>query len=173
MTKRDKLKAEIKQTRPFDSLQEEVVLSMLRTADQLAVPMNDLLRAADLSLSQYNVLRILRGSAGAQLACGEISDRMVRRDPDLTRLLDRLEKRGLVSRSRGTTDRRVVLASITPDGIRLVEELDDAVQSTIRRTLAHMPDDRLGTLCELLEEARNGGQTDEAADGHPIRNTRR
>src|SRR5687768_13858965 len=107
-----RLKKEIKQTRPFNSSQEEVVLAMLRTADQLASPMNEVLRESDLSLSQYNVLRILRGSAGDGLACGEISERMVRRDPDLTRLLDRLETRGLVERSRGTKDRRVVTAVI-------------------------------------------------------------
>ncbi|MGZ8869232.1 MAG: MarR family winged helix-turn-helix transcriptional regulator, partial [Thermoanaerobaculia bacterium] len=112
-----RLKSEIKQKRPFSSLQEEVVLGMLRTADQLAVPMNEILRAAELSLSQYNVLRILRGSAGEGLSCGEIAERMVRRDPDLTRLLDRLEKRGLVTRARSTTDRRVVLAEIAPEGL--------------------------------------------------------
>ncbi|HSP17224.1 MAG TPA: MarR family transcriptional regulator [Thermoanaerobaculia bacterium] len=150
-----KLKREIKQTKPFSSLQEEVVLSMLRTADQLAVPMTDVLREANLSLSQYNVLRILRGAGGEGLPCGEISDRMVRRDPDLTRLLDRLETRGLVSRSRGTTDRRVVRATITGEGLGLLESLDERVGATIRKTLSHMPKDRLNALCELLEEARD------------------
>src|SRR5688572_3852135 len=107
-----KLKREIKQQRPFSSIHEEVVLGLVRTADQLAMPMNELLRQAGLSLSQYNILRILRGAGGEGLPCGEISERMVRRDPDLTRLLDRLEKSGLVSRARSTTDRRVVLAAI-------------------------------------------------------------
>jgi DNA-binding MarR family transcriptional regulator len=152
-----RLRSEIKQKRPFGSLQEEVVLSMLRTADQLAVPMNEILRGVDLSLSQYNVLRILRGSAGEGLSCGEIAERMVRRDPDLTRLLDRLENRGLVKRARSTTDRRVVLAEIAPEGLRLLEHLDGEVEKTVRKTLAHMPADRLATLCELLEEARGGG----------------
>ena len=149
-----KLKQEIKQTRPFTSLHEEVVLSMLRTADQLAVPMNDVLREANLSLSQYNVLRILRGAGEDGLPCGEISDRMVRRDPDLTRLLDRLEARELVARSRGTTDRRVVRATITKEGLRLLASLDDAVNDSVKKTLSHMPKDRLNALCELLEEAR-------------------
>ena len=151
-----RLKSELKQKRPFGSLQEEVVLSMLRTADQLAVPMNEILRAVDLSLSQYNVLRILRGSRGEGLSCGEIAERMVRRDPDLTRLLDRLENRGLVKRSRSTTDRRVVLAEIAPDGLGLLEHLDDEIEKTVRKTLSHMPADRLTMLCELLEEARAG-----------------
>ncbi|HET7704675.1 MAG TPA: MarR family transcriptional regulator [Thermoanaerobaculia bacterium] len=152
-----RLKSEIKQKRPFASLQEEVVLGMMRTADQLAVPMNEILRRTDLSLSQYNVLRILRGSAGEGLSCGDISERMVRRDPDLTRLLDRLEKRGLVTRSRSTTDRRVVLAEIAPEGLRLLESLDDEVEATVKKTLGHMPADRLTMLCELLDEAREGG----------------
>ena len=150
-----KLKKELKQTRPFASLHEEVVLSMLRTADQLAVPMNDVLREANLSLSQYNVLRILRGAGPDSLPCGEISDRMVRRDPDLTRLLDRLEARGLVARSRDTTDRRIVRASITKEGLNLLASLDEGVQTTIKKTLSHMSKERLNALCELLEEARS------------------
>jgi DNA-binding MarR family transcriptional regulator len=154
----NRLKSEIKQKRPFSSVQEEVVLSMLRTADQLAVPMNEVLRQASLSLSQYNVLRILRGAAEEGLPCGEISERMVRRDPDLTRLLDRLEARALVARSRGTSDRRVVRANITKDGLRLLDSLDDAIQQTMRKTLAHMPAKRLDALCELLEEARSGSE---------------
>ena len=152
-----KLKNEIKQTKPFASAQEEVVLSMMRTADQLAVPMTEVLREANLSLSQYNVLRILRGADADGLPCGEISERMVRRDPDLTRLLDRLETRGLVTRSRGTTDRRVVRASISNEGLRLLESLDEKMDATVRRTLSHMPKARLKALCELLEEARANG----------------
>ncbi|HVS33049.1 MAG TPA: MarR family transcriptional regulator [Thermoanaerobaculia bacterium] len=151
-----RLKSEIKQKRPFTSLQEEVVLAMLRTADQLAVPMNEVLREANLSLSQYNVLRILRGAGHEGLPCGEISERMVRRDPDLTRLLDRLEARGLVTRSRDTGDRRVVRSIIARDGLRVLESLDDTIDKTVRKTLAHMPARRLDALCELLEEARGG-----------------
>ncbi|HEX7706893.1 MAG TPA: MarR family transcriptional regulator [Thermoanaerobaculia bacterium] len=155
-----RLKQEIKQTRPFKSLKEEVVLSLMRTADQISLPMTEVLREANLSHSQYNVLRILRGSSGEGLACGEISERMVRRDPDLTRLLDRLEARGLVIRSRGTSDRRVVHAAISEPGLRLLEELDQIVDTTIERTLSHMPKQRLKALCELLEEARSATQPD-------------
>ena len=108
-----KLKREIKQTKPFTSPQEEVVLSMLRTADHVTAPMNEVLREARLSLSQYNVLRILRGAGDEGLACGEIADRMVRRDPDLTRLLDRLEAQQLVTRSRGTASPHASLSAIT------------------------------------------------------------
>jgi DNA-binding MarR family transcriptional regulator len=153
-----RLNREIKQKKPFTSLQEEVVLAMTRTADQLAAPMNELLRDANLSLSQYNVLRILRGAGEDGLPCGEISERMVRRDPDLTRLLDRLESRGVVTRSRGTTDRRVVRASITREGLRLLASLDEPLETTVKKTLGHMSKARLEALRELLEEARGGGE---------------
>jgi len=149
-----KLKEEIKQTKPFPTVQEEAILALSRTADQLAAPMNEVLRAANLSASQYNILRILRGSAREGLACGEISERMVRRDPDLTRLLDRLEARGLVTRARGTTDRRVILASITQQGLDLLASLDEPVRTSIRKALGHVPEERLRTLVEILEEIR-------------------
>jgi DNA-binding MarR family transcriptional regulator len=149
-----KLKREIKQTRPFRTLQEEVVLSMLRTADQLAAPMTELLRATKLSFSQYNVLRILRGAGGEGLPCGEILERMVRRDPDLTRLLDRLEAAGLVARTRGTADRRVVTARITAEGLSLLDSLDRRVEDAVEKTLSHMPKKRLEALRDLLEQAR-------------------
>lgn len=148
------LKEEIKQKRPFSSVEEEVVLSIMRTSDLVVAPLNEVLRAANLSSSQYNVLRILRGSAGEPLPCGEISLRMVRRDPDLTRLLDRMEARGLVSRERGTSDRRVVFAAITRAGTELLDSLDEPVEKAVSESLAHMPAKRLRLLLELLEEVR-------------------
>ena len=150
-----RLKTEIKQTRQF-TIHEEVVLAMLRTADLLAAPMNDVLRDHSLSLSQYNVLRILRGAPADGLACGDVSERMIRRDPDLTRLLDRLETRGLVARARGSKDRRVVTATITEEGRALLDALDRKVDAAIRKTLAHMPESRIEQLIDLLEEARAG-----------------
>jgi DNA-binding MarR family transcriptional regulator len=149
-----RLKREIKQRRPFSSVQEEVVLSIMRTADQVVAPMNEVLRGAGLSSSQYNILRILRGSGEEGLPCGEISERMVRRDPDLTRLLDRLEAAGLVRRERDTRDRRIVRAMVTDAGLKLLESLDDPVEETLRRSLAHVPVARLRALLELLEEVR-------------------
>ena len=149
-----KLTQELKQKRPFPTVQEEAILALARTADQLAVPMNEILRGANLSASQYNVLRILRGSAPEGLPCGDISERMVRRDPDLTRLLDKLEARGLVIRTRGTADRRVVLAAITEEGLALLKTLDAPVQASVKGALAHVPEARLRTLVEILEEIR-------------------
>ncbi|HWS70576.1 MAG TPA: MarR family transcriptional regulator, partial [Thermoanaerobaculia bacterium] len=138
-----KLRREIKQKRPFRSVQEEVGLSLLRTADHIAVRPNEVLREAGLSSSQYNVLRILRGAGEEGLPCGEISERMVRRDPDLTRLLDRLEKSDLVVRERDTKDRRVVRASITKKGLALLDSLDAPVEESVRSALSHMPVKRL------------------------------
>jgi DNA-binding MarR family transcriptional regulator len=148
-----KLKQEIQQNKPFTSLQEEVVLSLERTAGLVTQPIADVLKASSLSTSQYNVLRILRGS-GEGLPCGEISLRMVRRDPDLTRLLDRLDARGLVTRTRDTRDRRVVLAAITPEGIALLDEIDAPMHDALQRVLAHVPEKKLRALLELLEDVR-------------------
>ncbi|HEX7831286.1 MAG TPA: MarR family transcriptional regulator [Thermoanaerobaculia bacterium] len=155
-----KLKDEIKQKKPFPTVQEEAILSVLRTADQLTAANTEVLRGANLSHSQYNVLRILRGAGAEGLPCGEISERMIRRDPDLTRLLDRLETRGLVSRARGVADRRVVRASITEEGLALLASLDAPLQAGIQSLLAHVAHERLVTLIEILEEIRVSDRDD-------------
>ena len=111
------------------------------------------LKAEDLSLTQYNVLRILRG-APQGLPCGEIASRMITRDPDVTRLLDRMEKRGLISRSRESRDRRLVLARIAAEGLKLVNRLDEPVQKIHRKQLGHMGKERLQALVDLLAAAR-------------------
>ena len=113
-----------------------------------------MLRSEDLSATQYNVLRILRG-APEGLACGEIAKRMITRDPDITRLLDRLEKRGLISRCRETRDRRTVLARITADALKLLTRLDEPVQEVHRRQLGHLGRERLRALAELLYATRS------------------
>ena len=113
-----------------------------------------LLKTEDLSSNQYNVLRILRGSPDG-LPCGEIASRMITRDPDITRLLDRLEKRDLISRCRETKDRRMVMARITPEGLKLLGRLDDPVEEAHRRQLGHLGRERLRALTELLLAARS------------------
>jgi DNA-binding MarR family transcriptional regulator len=154
-----KLKQELRQKRPFVSVQEEALLAILRTADQVIVPLNEVLRTAELSHSQYNILRILRGAGPEGLPCGEIGERMVRRDPDVTRLLDRLDRRELIARTRGTKDRRVVCASITPAGLTLLESLDGPVEESVRRALADVPVAHLKNLIDGLEEIRGGVQS--------------
>src|SRR6266404_9052852 len=106
--------------------EEAAFLDLLRTTDMLSRGPAQVLKTEDLSATQYNVLRILRG-APEGLPCGEIASRMITRDPDVTRLLDRLEKRGLISRRRETRDRRTVVAQITPHGSKLLARLDEPV----------------------------------------------
>ena len=137
------------------SPEETAFLDLLRTADMLTRRAVWVLKADDLSHTQYNVLRILRG-APQGLPCGEIASRMITRDPDVTRLLDRMEKRGLISRCRESRDRRLVLARITPEGLKLVNRLDEPVQKIHREQLGHMGKDRLRALAELLAAARSG-----------------
>src|SRR3984893_3187121 len=135
--------------------EEAVFLGLLRTTDMLTRRLVAVLKGDDLSANKYNVLRILRGSPQG-LPCGEIASRMITRDPDITRLLDRMEKRGLISRSRESRDRRLVLARITPEGLKLVNRLDEPVQKIHRKQLGHMGKDRLQALAELLAAARSG-----------------
>ena len=135
-------------------LEEVVFLELLRTTDMLSRGLGQVLKNEDLSANQYNVLRILRGSPEG-LACGDIARRMITRDPDITRLLDRLEKRGLISRRRETKDRRTVMAKITPEGLKLLARLDEPVQSGHRKQLGHLGRERLRELTELLCVARS------------------
>ena len=139
------------------SPEESAYLDLLRTADVLTRGAISVLKAEELSTTQYNVLRILRGSPQG-LPCGEIAGRMITRDPDVTRLLDRMEKRALISRSRESRDRRLVLARITPEGLKLVNRLDEPVQKIHRKQLGHMGKDRLKALAELLAAARSAEQ---------------
>jgi DNA-binding MarR family transcriptional regulator len=134
--------------------EEAAFLDLLRTTDLLSRSLSKVLKAADLSQTQYNVLRILRGSPNG-LPCGEIGNRMITKDPDITRLLDRLEKRSLISRCREVKDRRMVLTRITPDGLKLLAELDEPVQEAHHRQLGHLGRERLQQLAALLLEARS------------------
>ena len=134
--------------------EEEAFLDLLRTCDLLSRGPARLLKSEDLSLTQYNVLRILRGSRARGLPCGEIANRMITRDPDITRLLDRLEKRELISRSRETKDRRVVVARITGQGLELLSLLDEPVREMHRKQLGHLGSARVNELQDLLLAAR-------------------
>lgn len=135
------------------SLEEVTFLELLRTTDQLSRELSTVLKPDDISPSQYNVLRILRGSPNG-LACGEISSRMITRDPDITRLLDRMEKRGWTLRFRDEHDRRVVKVRITGEGLKLVASLDKPVEQAHRQQLGHLSREQLRSLCELLRNAR-------------------
>ncbi len=150
------LQVEIKQKAPFSSVEEEVYLNLLRTGDALSQSVEILLRASGLSGTQYNVLRILRGAGSEGLTCGETSERMVTHDPDVTRLLDRLERRKLITRSRDSRDRRVVTARITRPGLQLLAGLDRPLAQLQRKLFRHMTQPDLKKLSSLLEKVRAG-----------------
>lgn len=139
--------------RQTGSAEEAAFLDVLRTADRLTRGAVGVLKAEDLSPVQYNVLRILRG-APEGLACGEIANRMITRDPDITRLLDRMEKRGLISRARENRDRRMVVVRVTPAGRKVLERLDEPVRKIHSKQLGHLGKERLRLLGELLAAAR-------------------
>lgn len=139
--------------RPNPCPEEAAFLELLRTTDHLSRELVPVLKAEELSMTQYNVLRILRG-APEGLPCGEIGNRMITRDPDITRLLDRLEKRSFISRTREERDRRTVVTRITPEGLKLLAQLDEPVRQAHRQQLGHLGRERLKHLCDLLQEAR-------------------
>jgi DNA-binding MarR family transcriptional regulator len=143
---------ELKQKKPFSSPEHEILLGLLIAAARVMEPWVRFLKTtAQLTSTQYNVLRILRGSHPAKLACRDIAERMIDRDPDITRLIDRLETRGLVRRSRSRRDRRVIEVSITDKGLALVRGLDAHVQRMPKALLGHLGLERLGKLGSLLE----------------------
>ena len=151
------LQEDLKQTKAFTSLQHEAFLSVLRTSSKLMDALEDLLRPYGVSATQYNVLRILRGSGADGLCRNELRDRMLTRMPDMTRLLDRMEEGGWVTRSREREDRRMVLTRITPAGQELLKELDAPVNALHRTQLDRLTDEQLRTLIDLLTLVREGG----------------
>jgi DNA-binding MarR family transcriptional regulator len=139
---------------PELSLEERVFQDLMLAADHLLRGEIEVLRVADLTFPQYNVLRILRGARPEALSCGTISERMLTRDSDLTRLLDRLEGRGLVRRVRDARDRRMVTAAITESGLQVLRRLDAPIDRVHREQLKHIRRNRLETLRALAEEVR-------------------
>jgi DNA-binding MarR family transcriptional regulator len=148
------LQAEIKQTKPFRSLEDEAYLNLLRTADALLRKEVELLKEYGLSPTQYNALRILRGAGDQGVTCGELSDRMLTKDPDVTRLIDRLEARKLLTRARSDQDRRVVRTRITDAGLDMLAKLDAPSEKWTRGQLGHLERAELRELIRLLERAR-------------------
>jgi DNA-binding MarR family transcriptional regulator len=154
----------IKQTRPFDSVKTELVLTLMRTTDRVQEAANRSIVAAGLSGAQYNVLRILRGCPPG-LQTHEVCGRMVARAPNITRLVDKLEKKGLLTRSRSRKDRRVVTLRITRAGLRLLETLETPIRTATHQATAGLDDGEtarllvlLNRLCAPLEGRVNDGK---------------
>jgi DNA-binding MarR family transcriptional regulator len=151
-----RLREEIKQTRPFNSLEQEAMLSIERTAAVLGHSLAEALKGYGVTPTQYNALRILRGAGEEGLCRNEVRDRLVARVPDVTRLLDRLEEMGLIARERDASDRRLVTTRITREGLKLLARLDGPVAEAHERQLGHMDERSLRTLIDLLAKARGG-----------------
>jgi DNA-binding MarR family transcriptional regulator len=149
-----KLAAEIQQTKPFALLEEEAALNILRTAEVMGQAATAFLREYDLSPTQYNVLRILRGAEPAGATCSQISERMINHDPDITRLLDRLESRDFITRDRSKEDRRVVMVRTTPAGLDLLSRIDRPLRAFLKARLGKLDQDALVSLIGQLEQIR-------------------
>lgn len=170
--KTSELRDELKQTRPFQSPAHEAVLSILRTAAVLQRQIAGVVESSGVTLQQYNVLRILRGAGDAGLPTLAIRDRMIEEAAGITRLLDKLESAGHVSRERSTPDRRQVVCRITPAGLRVLADLDAPVEEAHVVALAGLDDGAQRQLVDLLGAVRAGcaddGQRDTRA-GQPPR----
>lgn len=153
-----RLASQIGKRTPFESPEQEAYLNLLRTHSLLAGEFAALFKSHGLTDAQYNVLRILRGHGGEGLATSAISEQLITRDPDVTRLIDRLEKSGHVKRERSKEDRRVVHVRITDKGRETLKRLDRPVRELHRRQLSHMSREDLETLSGLLCEARSGAE---------------
>ena len=148
------LKDELRQAKAFKSLHEEAFLNVARTEAVLHDGLDRVLGPQGLSLTQYNVVRMLRGAGPAGLCRNEIRDRLITRMPDVSRLLDRMEAAGLVHRVRSADDRRLVNTTLTENGRALVDQLDAAVAAVHAEQLGHLSDEQLRSLIELLSLAR-------------------
>jgi DNA-binding MarR family transcriptional regulator len=148
------LKREIGQQRPFSSPEEEALLNLMRTADCMQRAFQRMSREWGVTSTQYNVLRILRGSHPQGLTCSAIGDRMITAEPDITRLLARLKTRKLVRQQRDRADRRVVWTHISDAGLALLREMDPTIEHEPQNLLGHLSGDELAQLTRLLERAR-------------------
>lgn len=148
------LKYEIHQNKPFHSIRQEAVLGLLKTTDLVRRVISDVVEPAGITMQQYNVLRILRGAGATPLPTLEIRKRMIEQTPGITRLLDKLEQRNWVTRNRHGGDRRQVLCLITAEGKRLVDSLDDAVDSVGDKLLETVADDEVQKMVQAMDRLR-------------------
>ena len=144
---------EIHQSKAFATLEEELLVSLLRTTDVLQERFEQAVRPFNISMTQYNVLRILRGAEPDGRTCGEIGERMIAREPDVTRLLERMEKAGLIKRARNGRDRRVVVTRITSRGLKLLDEMEPQIRE-IGGVLKAIGERRIEKTLKLLDEVR-------------------
>jgi DNA-binding MarR family transcriptional regulator len=149
------LRDELKMAKPFKSVEEEAILSIARTAALIEHSGAEALKPFNLTITQYNVLRILRGAGPEGLCRNEVGERLVTKVPDVTRLLDRMEAGGLIVRQRGGEDRRFVATRITDKALKLLEKIDRELPAIHARQLGHVSQKRLSELISILEEVRS------------------
>ena len=154
-----RLQRELKQNRPFSAATQEAALALLRTADLVKRSFAAVVESLDITVQQYNVLRILRDAGERGLPTLEIAERMIEQTPGITRLVDRLERKKLVLRERSATDRRQVYCRITREGLALLVQLDAPIEDAEKEALRDLSDPQLARLMSLLERARIGMQT--------------
>ncbi|MES2393466.1 MAG: MarR family transcriptional regulator [Acidobacteriota bacterium] len=152
--KKSSLAAALKQNRPFVSIEQEVYLSLLRTASEVSYAADQFFRPFDITPSQYNVLRILRGAGSEGLCRNQISERMVTATPDMSRLLNRMEKAGWVARERAEDDRRQVFAHITQAGMKMLEKLEGPTADFVKRLFAGTAASDLKTVLKVNDQIR-------------------
>lgn len=155
LTMPSRLQAEIKQNKPFASLEHEAILGLLRTAALFDHATDEALRPFGVTGTQFNVLRILRGAGDAGLCGREIGERMINRVPDVPRLLERLEKAGLICRERDPNDRRHVTARISAAGLELLDAVG-AVSNPMEQRFKQLTQDQLRALIDALDSVRAG-----------------
>ena len=149
-----KLAAEIRQRKPFTLLEEEALLNLVRTHEFLQQRLAEFFKRFQLTPTQYNILRILRGAGEEGITCSAAAERMVTADPDITRLLDRLETRKLILRERGRSDRRVVISRVTADGLALLQTIDKPLSEFLKGCVGRLGREKLGQLIGILESIR-------------------
>lgn len=149
-----KLAAELKQSKPFALLEEEAVLNLVRTHEHIQQRQSEFFRQFQLTPTQYNILRILRGAGKDGITCSQAAERMLTADPDITRLLDRLEARRLIERRRSSQDRRVVISRITEEGLDLLRGIDKPLGAFLKGQVGHLGRERLAQLIDILESVR-------------------
>ena len=148
---------EIRQTRPFASRAQELTVALLRTSDVVRRRLAKVVEQEDITLQQYNVLRVLRGARGEPLSALQISDRLIEQTPGVSRLLDRLVAKRLIRRDRATADRRMIECFVTPKGLEVLERLDQAVTRADESAVNMLTARELNTLADLLERIRQPG----------------
>jgi DNA-binding MarR family transcriptional regulator len=151
MDEERKERLQVERSGAAETPEQQTYEMIVRTASRLEGELNRVLRPFELTGATYNILKILEAAGQAGKSCGDISDQLTAEVPDMTRLLDRLEKLGYIARARSSVDRRMVRVTLLEKGQSAVRELEPKVRECHARQLAHLEQDKLGELDSLLQ----------------------